>query len=101
MKRVAVFVGPPTLERAEISIITHRATFVKRNIAQTLHYYFSRICATLPVDFVGGLCYTIGVKGRGVNQSQRELLGLPKTSGLGLTESTVRVAHLSRFQNKK
>jgi hypothetical protein len=86
---------------ARISIIPHRQQFVKRKVAQIFVPRNSRFCATLPIDFWGGLWYTNDVKGRGVNQSPREPLGLLTTSGLGLTESTVRVARLSRFQNKK
>ena len=53
---------PPTVAAAGNSIITHLQQFVKRKVAQILSNYFSRICATLPVDFWCGLWYTIGVK---------------------------------------
>ena len=56
----------PRMWAARISIIPQPSQFVNRKVAQIFNNYFSRICATLPIDFWRGLWYTIGVKGRGM-----------------------------------
>lgn len=67
MKRVAVFVGPPTCARAEISIIPCRANFVKRKVAQILRNIFSRFCVFCLLQS-GGRCGIVLVS-RGGNAS--------------------------------
>jgi hypothetical protein len=47
---------------AEILLYHTIQPFVKRKVVQKSNKLHSRICATLPVDFWGGLWYTIIVK---------------------------------------
>ncbi len=66
----------PRSQVARNSIIIHCQQFVKRKVVQKLNNYFSRICATLPVDFWCGLWYTIIVKGRNTLGTQDFPIGL-------------------------
>ena len=71
---------PLTTVAGEISIISHPADFVNRQIAQKFPPAVSHNCATLPVDFWCGLCYTNDVKGKASRQVCESFLGYNTTN---------------------
>ena len=63
----------------EFSIIPHRQHFVKQKVAQILLPTISRICATLPLVFWGGVWYTIIVPRERTAEREAESVHHPRT----------------------
>ena len=62
MRSSFLFSGAPTTQAHRISIIPPLQQFVNRQFEQKLNSYFSRICATLPIDIYVNVCYNEYIK---------------------------------------